>query len=211
MKIKIAFLFDKKNDWIFKYFKDFKIDNKKFTKKNYFNPKKIVNHDIVFILGYTKKLNTNFLKSNKLNLLVHESNLPKGRGMSPIQWQILKGINLISVNLIEAVNKIDAGDIFESGLLKLTGLELYDDIRKQQAKITINLIKKFITKYPKYNRKKQKGKVTYFKSRNKSHSKLDINKSLKQNFNLMRISNNKKWPSYFIYKKKKYIIKIYSK
>lgn len=210
MKIKLAFLFDKKNNWLSKYFKDLKINKKKYIKNSFYDSNKISNYDVVFILGYTKKLNNTFLKRNKLNLLVHESNLPKGRGMSPVQWQILEDINFIKVNLIEAVNKIDKGDIFGSGLLKLNGSELYDEIRKKQASITISLIKKFLKKYPKYKKKKQVGIPSYYMHRNKSHSELNLNKTIKQNFNLLRISNNEEWPAFFIYKKKKFIIKIYS-
>ena len=211
MKIKIAFLFDKKNNWLSKYFQDFKVNENKFIKKIFYSPKKIINYDLVFVLGYTKKLNKVFLNKNKLNLLIHESDLPYGRGMSPIQWQILKGVNLIKVKLIEVADKLDSGDIFESGLIKLNGTELYNDIRKKQANETINLIKKFLKKFPKYKRTKQVGKPLYFKERNKNHSELNLNKTLKQNFNLMRISNNKEWPAFFYYKKKKFIIKIYSK
>ena len=57
---------------------------------------------------------------------------------------------------------------------------------------------------------KQTGKATYFRKRNKFDSKLDINKSIKSQFNLMRIADNEKYPLFFIYKNKKFIIKIYN-
>ena len=48
-----------------------------------------------------------------------------------------------------------------------------------------------------------------FKKDNLKDSELDIKKSIEENFNLLRIGNNEKWPSFFNYKGKKYIIKIY--
>ena len=62
-KTKIAFLLDVKNSWIDKY-----IRKKYFIKKNknfkLFNKfKKIINFDIVFILGYTKILPKSIIKS----------------------------------------------------------------------------------------------------------------------------------------------------
>ena len=56
------------------------------------------------------------------------SNLPKGRGFSPLQWQILKNICLI-----EALFKFDSGNIFLKKI-KLDGFELYDEIHLQTSK-----------------------------------------------------------------------------
>jgi len=33
--------------------------------------------------------NYNFKLKNKLNLVIHSSDLPKGKSFAPIQWQIL--------------------------------------------------------------------------------------------------------------------------
>ena len=54
------------------------------------NFKKIKNQNIVFILNYTKILPKSFLLKNNLNLVVHTSELPKGKGFAPLQWQILE-------------------------------------------------------------------------------------------------------------------------
>ena len=103
---KVVFLFDQKNNWIKKYFKIFqKIKNKKYNFKFSENYKNVIDNDIVFILGYTKILNKSFLKKNILNLIIHESDLPQGKGFSPVQWQILEGKTNISICLIEADKK----------------------------------------------------------------------------------------------------------
>ena len=208
--LKVCFLFDKKNNWLLEKTKATFKTKKKY---NFFfseNLNIVRNFDIVFILGYTKILKNNFLKKNKLNLVVHESNLPKGKGFAPVQWQILKGQTIIPMCLIKAEINADSGDIYEKIYFKVSHTDLYDQIRKKQAAATIRIIKKFLKKYPKIKAKKQKGKGTFLKKRKKSDSKLDINKSIKEQFNLLRICNNNKWPGYFIYKKKKYIIKIMS-
>ena len=114
-----------------------------------------------------------------------------------------------NVCLIEALFKFDSGNIFFKEVIKLDGFELYDEIRYKQAKTSIKLIIKFLKKYPNIKSKKQKGKPTYFRFRNKFDSKLDINSSIKKQFNLLRIVNNKGWPAYFFFKKKKYLLKIY--
>ena len=85
----IAFLLDKENNWIEPYVLSY-VQNKNNIRLEY-DHNKVLNNDIVFILGYTKILSKDFLNNNKLNLVIHESDLPKGKGFSPVQWQILEG------------------------------------------------------------------------------------------------------------------------
>ena len=59
------------------------------------------------------------------------------------------------------------------------------------------------------NSKKQIGKSNFNKKRSSKDTELIINKTIKQQFNNLRISDNEKYPSYFYYKDQKYIIKIY--
>ena len=207
-KYKITFLLDKKNDWINNYVKKNFINNNKFNFKISKNFRKIKNQDIVFILNFTKILPKSFLIKNQLNLVVHASNLPKGKGFAPIQWQILNNKNKIPICLIEADEKFDSGSIIEKNYIKFEGHELNDEIRHIQGNETVKIIKKFLNKYPKFKKKKQVGSSTFFKKRNSDDSKLSLNKNLKESFNLLRIVDNEKYPAFFIYKKKKYIIKI---
>ncbi len=209
-KYKVTFLIDTSNNWIEKYLKKKNFGLKKeFKFKFESNYKKIKNQDIVFILGYTKILKNNFLKKNKYNLVVHESNLPKGKGFAPVQWQILNKKKKIPVCLISAVEKVDSGDIFERTYFKLTGDELYDEIREKQADITFKIIERFLKKFPHVYSTKQFGKGSFYKRRFPKDNELDINKSIKEQFNLLRLGDNDNFPSFFYYKKKKYILKIF--
>ena len=153
-------------------------------------------------------MNNNFLKKNKLNLIVHESDLPKGKGFAPVQWQILDNKNKIPICLIEADKKYDSGKIYLKNYFTIKKTDLYNEIRDHQSNATIKIIKNFLKLYPNLSSKAQKGKSTYFKKREKKHSQISINKSLKSQFNILRISNNYNWPAYFYFKGVKYILKI---
>ena len=204
--LKIAILLDKKNDWLKDYLHGLKLTNKKNNFKIFYDYKKIKNFDLVFILGYTTILPLSLKKINKLVLIVHESNLPNGKGFSPLQWQILKGKNLIIFSLIDLNKDIDSGDIYDQIKLKLNGNELFNEIRAKQAQTTFKLINLFLKKYPLIKKTKQKGRSTYFRKRTIKDGKLNINKSINAQFNLLRIGNNDKWPSYFIKNGIKYIL-----
>ena len=99
--------------------------------------------------------------------------------------------------MININNKIDSGPIAMTGKLKLSGLELYDEIRFLQAK-TFEMIEKFLKNYPKIKIIKQIGKSTYYKKRNPKDSQLNVNKSILSQFNILRIANNNEWPPFFI-------------
>lgn len=210
MKFRVGFLIDPKNNWIEKSIKKrFSKNTKKYIFLVSTNKKRFLNFDILFILGYTRFLSSNFLNKNSLNLVVHESDLPKGRGLAPVQWQLLKNKKKIPIKLFKVNQKIDTGDIYEHDYFFIKKSDLDNEIRLKQALATIKIIENFLRKYPKIKSSKQRGKATYFKKRNPKDHKLDINKSLKANFNLLRISNNEKYPAYFNLYGKKYIIKIF--
>ena len=209
-KFKVTFLFDKSNLWFQTQLKkfDFRLNHKyifKFSK----NPRNVKNQNIVFPISYTKILPESFLNNNELVLIIHASKLPKHRGFSPLQNQILKNKNKIYISLIKAVNKVDEGPIFIQNSFKLNGTELYDEIRSIQGLQFLKIIKKFLNDYPKVKSRKQVGKGNFNKKRSVKDSKLDIKKSIKQQFNHLRINDNKNYPSFFLYKGRKYIIKIY--
>ena len=66
-------------------------------------------------------------------------------------------------------------------------------------------------KFPKTFSRKQIGKSSFYKRRYPEDNSLNFNKSIRENFNLLRIGNNELFPSFFYYKSKKYIIKIFKK
>tara|TARA_B100001989_G_scaffold223163_1_gene176944 strand:+ start:4318 stop:4962 length:645 start_codon:yes stop_codon:yes gene_type:complete len=206
---KFALLFDKKNDWLKQYLPDNLNFREDIKISSFYEEKHIKKFDVVFVLGFTRILKKDFLRANSKVFIVHESNLPLGKGFSPLQWQILEGKNKIVFSLLEAAEDFDCGDIIEQMELNLDGTELYDEIRYKQAKLTFELIIRFIKNFPNNKKRKQFGKSTYYRRREISDSELDVNLSIKELFPLLRIVNNKDWPGFFIINGIKYTIKIY--
>jgi len=170
------------------------------------------NYDINIIFSYFKKINKKYLDRSKFNLVPHESDLPQGKGMSPLTWQLLNKKNKIIFSLMEASSQIDAGKIYFKKMVYFKKDLLFDEIKSIQFNQNIKLIERFIS-YLKKNKispksKLQVGKSTYYKLRTKKNSKIDINKSLKSQFNLLRLCDFENYPSFFYLNKKKYLIKI---
>ena len=214
MKINILI---SKTSWANSFKKEIKKELKNFSKKIEFldNHKKIKkNTDVNIIFSYFKKIEMKFLNRSKFNIIPHESKLPKGKGMSPLSWQILKNKQQIFFSLIEATNNIDSGKIYFQKKVKVSKKIIFSEIKKLQFTVNLKLIKKFLNNLKnnkKINAFKQSGKSTFYMRRSKKDSELDINKSIKSQFNLLRICDPDNYPAFFKYKKRTYLIKIFSK
>ena len=172
---------------------------------------KIQKGDVLFLLSCEKKLSRQCAALHRHNLVVHESDLPKGKGWSPLTWQILEGKDKIPVTLFKAVDDIDSGDIYKKEIMSFRGDELIDELRVVQARHTRKLMFDFIKNFKNVKFLKQTGKSTYYPRRKPEDSRLDIHKSIKDQFNLFRVADNTRYPVFFHYRWHEYILKIYKK
>ena len=169
------------------------------------NHKEVVKGDVLCLLSCEKIFKK--LNYNDYNLVVHESDLPHGKGWSPLTWQILEGKSKIPITLFEASETIDSGRIYLQDVIELNGSELLSEIKKKQGLKTIDLILKFFNSFP-MEGKKQKGKETFYKRRTQKDSELDIHKTITEQFDLLRISDNERYPAYFFMNGVKYFLRI---
>ena len=204
----IKLLVDDKSSWMTPY----AIEITKKLVKNGFEAKFISSHEEIgtgwclFLLSCTKKINN--LNNFKHNIVIHASALPKGKGWSPLTWQILEGKNNIPLTLFEANDKIDDGDIYLTDVLELNGGELIKEIRRKLSIKLESLIFDFLNN-KNLKSYKQEGETTMYLRRNHNDSCLDFQKSISEQFNLLRVCDNDKYPAFFFHNNKKYILKIY--
>jgi len=165
--------------------------------------------DILFILSYHKIIPESYLKKNRHNIVVHASDLPKGKGWAPMFWQILEGKNEIPFTMFEASTGIDNGDIYLKKVLHLNGYELNNELRKKQANFIIEMCLDFIKNYD--NLKiptPQKGVESFYPKRTPKNSQLNLDKTIREQFNLLRIVDNEEYPAFFEIDGHKYYLKI---
>jgi methionyl-tRNA formyltransferase len=205
----IQILVDNPNSWILPFLNQLReqIEDLGHDTSLIYSHDEVKNGDILCLLSCIKIFKN--LNLNKHNLVVHESNLPKGKGWSPLTWQILDGANKIPVTLFEATNSVDAGQIYSQLDIDLDGTELIDEIREKQAILTNKLIIDFVKLYPNNVGINQIGIETFYKKRKPEDSVLDIERSLSEQFNLLRVCDNERYPAYFEIKGIKYYLKIY--
>lgn len=164
--------------------------------------------DVAFFLGCLGIASSEVLRRSHRNLVVHASDLPKGRGYSPWAWSILSGENSIPVCLIEAREEVDSGPILFKDKIMLSGHELVDEIRAALGRKTIELCEGFLYPTSPITLMEQVGEPTYFKLRKPQDSQLDPDKSISDQFELLRIVDNDKYPAFFEFRGHRYVLRV---
>lgn len=208
--MKISILVDNINSWEIPYAKKLYEDIKDLHCATLVhNQKEIISGDVAIFLSCEKIVKPDILERNKYNLVVHASDLPQGKGFSPLTWQILEGKNDITLTLFNAVAAVDAGLIFNKAVVNFSGCELIEEMRDILGNKINELILEFLNKHPNIYGVEQVGQDSFYRRRFKEDSELDPAKSITEQFNLLRIVDNERYPAYFNYHGHKYIIKIY--
>lgn len=166
--------------------------------------------DLVFFLSFWSLADISVLDRVTHSLVVHASDLPKGKGWSPLTWQILEGKDAIPVRLFEAEETVDSGDIYASGSLKFRGHELLGELRDRLLDITYSLCLEFVSAYPENipQRKQQIGEASFYDRRTPRASRLDPDRTIADQFNLLRTVDNQSYPAFFEYLGHRYELQI---
>lgn len=153
--------------------------------------------EIAFYLGCLRLTPPAVLERSRVNLVVHESDLPEGRGFAPVAWQILAGRSVIPVCLIEMAEEADAGPIVLREEIRCEGHELMDELRAAQGQATVVLCQRYLSAAQPPPGRPQEGVPTVFPRRRPCDSELDPNKTIAEQFNLLRIVDNQRYPAFF--------------
>ncbi len=152
-----------------------------------------VNPDWVFFFHWSNIVPKEIYSKYKC-VVIHTGRLPKDRGGSPLQNQILKGITHTKVNAIEMKEQIDSGAIYHSIPLTLQGN--ITDIWLSIASITHKLINYCITVNPEPI--PQKGISYTYKRIKDNQLKFDSTKNLSYIYDQIRMVDNDSYPNPYI-------------
>lgn len=212
MRWKISFLTDNPNSWIMPFVyvleESLSRDHQVTRCSSY---EDIPRGDMCFFLSCEKIVPSEYLKRNVHNLVVHPSRLPQGKGFSPLTWQVLDGENEIPISLFEAVEKVDSGCVYYRNTIKLKGHELNPEIKSLQGQQTVRMVMRFINDYPNIKGEFQRGEESFYKRRSAKDSELDVDKTIAEQFNLLRVVDNDRYPAFFRYRGHKYVLRIHER
>jgi methionyl-tRNA formyltransferase len=164
--------------------------------------------DLLFLVSCQEILSASDRAAYGATLLLHASDLPAGRGWSPHVWQIIEGRNEIVVSLLEADDRVDTGRIWAQRKLQLEGHELASEINDQLFRVEVELLDEALANYGRIEPREQVGTASYYARRSPADSRLDPDKSLAEQFNLLRACDPARFPAYFDFRGHRYIVRL---
>tara|TARA_B100001540_G_C15772953_1_gene627276 strand:+ start:258 stop:917 length:660 start_codon:yes stop_codon:yes gene_type:complete len=142
-----------------------------------------INPSIIFFPDWSWKVPEKIVKNFKC-VCFHEAPLPKFRGGSPLQNQIIRGKTKTKTTAFIMNEEIDAGNIILQKDLSLKGSiqDIYSRMYKNDYSLILKIIK------GQYKERKQSGKPTFFKRRKPKDSELkNLNYSKRYLYNFIRM------------------------
>lgn len=110
---------------------------------------------------------------------------------------------------MEADDEIDSGLIWEQRDLHFDGSELYDEINQKLFATEISLMDDAITKFGKViPRKQQNTEATYYRRRTANDSRIDPERPLSEQFDLLRVADPERFPAFFEWRGCRYQIQL---
>lgn len=126
---------------------------------------------ILMCIGWSWKIPTKILEQSYV-CGVHPSDLPKFAGGSPIQHQILAGIEDSQITLFKFTELLDSGPILFKSKLSLSGG--MQDIFRELTRTSVMLTSAFLTLYPKVIEEQMESPIKKFKRLTAKESELTL-------------------------------------
>jgi methionyl-tRNA formyltransferase len=127
-------------------------------------------------------------------VVFHMTDLPYGRGGSPLQNLISRGIDSTKISALKVEKGIDSGDIYLKENLELKGNanEIFIRANKIIQKMIISIIQKKIEPIP------QTGKITEFKRRKPHESNIEKLETLSKVYDYIRMLDADGYPKAYL-------------
>ena len=170
----------------------------------------ITRGDILFLISCSEIISKTDRESYKKVLVIHASDLPRGRGWSPHIWQILQGQEELTISLLEAEDQVDTGDIWQQLKINIPKDALYDEINTKLFDAEIKLMDFAISNFDIVKPKPQSLDInpTYYSKRSPEDSEINPALSITEQFNKIRICDPERFPAFFYLHGKKFRLKL---
>lgn len=166
--------------------------------------------EILFLISCSEIINANDRAQYEACLVLHASDLPKGRGWSPHIWALVQGAEAITLTMLEADDKVDSGRIWRKVRISVPKHALWDEINHLLFTAELDMIDCAVQNYALVTPQAQTGtdEATYYPKRTPQDSQIDPHKSISEQFDLIRLCDPNRFPAYFEHMGQRYILKL---
>ena len=166
--------------------------------------------DILFLVSCSEIIDAKVREMYLATLVLHAGDLPKGRGWSPHIWEIVNGAETITLTLLEAEDKVDSGRIWQKLDITVPKNALWNEINHLLFEAEVELINFAVQNFGTVSPSIQKAteNPSYYPKRTPADSRIDVNKSIAEQFDLIRVCDPNRFPAYFEHLGCRYTLKL---
>ena len=166
-----------------------------FSKKEQLNQKNLkkINPRYIFFLHWSWKVPKEIINNYEC-VCFHMTDVPYGRGGSPLQNLIIRGHKTTKLTALKMTEDFDAGPVYFKKPLSLKGRaeEIYVRASNLAANMIFKIIKNQIIPKP------QRGKPVIFKRKKPEESEIPKSKNLREIYDFIRMLDAEGYPKAFL-------------
>jgi methionyl-tRNA formyltransferase len=165
--------------------------------------------DILFLVSCAQIIRPADRAGYRAALVLHASDLPRGRGWSPHIWAVLGGQSDITLCLLEASEPVDSGRVWLRARFTLEGHELLPEINAKLFAAEMQLMTEAVGRFDTIQPEAQTGEPgPYLRRRTPADSRIEPDRTIAEQFELLRVIDNERYPAFMEFRGKRYRIKI---
>lgn len=154
--------------------------------------------DILFLISCHELIGPELRALYRATLVIHASDLPLGRGWSPHIWQVLEKKQHIKVTLLEAADAVDSGAIWTQTEFGLEGHETFAEINAKLFEAEMRLLDYAVRHLETVQPRPQDDREpTRYRKRTPEDSRIDPQRSIADQFDLLRVADPQRFPAFF--------------
>jgi len=154
--------------------------------------------DILFLISCSELIKLDVRNQYRRCFVIHASDLPKGRGWSPHVWQILEGREKLCISLIEADDPVDSGRIWKKDYVRIAEHYTFEEICREIFLSEMKLMDFGVEAVlARKSGEVQTGKPSYYARRTAEDSRVDLDKPIREQFDLLRVADPDRYPAFF--------------
>lgn len=164
--------------------------------------------DVLFLISCSVLVGEDIRKCYGNTLVLHASDLPKGRGWSPHIWEILGGADTITLSMLEAEDAVDSGAIWAKLCLDMPKTALFDEINTTLFEGETALMSKALDMITNGEAPapQDRDEASYWPKRTPADSEIDPDLSLAEQFDALRVADPDRYPAFFNHRGARYEI-----
>lgn len=156
--------------------------------------------DVLFLVSCSQLIGADLRALYRHTLVLHASDLPRGRGWSPHIWALLAGEDHFTVTLLDAEDAVDSGAIWAQREVAVPAHALHHEINERLFEAELALMDEGLSMVAAGQRPRPQDSdipPTYYRKRTPQDSEIDPHRSLAEQFDAIRVADPERYPAFF--------------